>query len=141
MIKTNNIELWEIMKDGKHGEIFEVSECILSSYIGQQLMVEEKTDYRGKYKALIEASKKGDSSEQALFKLYGCLGTAKFKKVQDYQEIDYAEALKMLGDYRVVYYLKDGNYMELSRYTDFSELDLVDFDDLFIRSFYKKGDK
>jgi hypothetical protein len=131
-------ELWEIMKDGKNNEVFEVVSCNLSSYIGTQIKVQVKEELWESYKCLVKADADGDG-EEALATLYGCLGTAKYKKVQQFTEIKLSEALQMLEDYRVVYISNAGEKVELSRYTSMESLYISDFSDLMNKKFYKKG--
>lgn len=138
-MKTNNIQLWEILKDGKNGEVFEVVDCVLTQFIGTKVKVKETSDYRGHFKCLVEPDSKGED-EKNLITLYGCLGTAKFKQVQEFESISFEEAVERLHDYRAVYVLHAGEYQELSRYTDFVDLDIDDFSDLFCKPFFVKGD-
>lgn len=135
---TKTYELWEIMKDGKNGEIFEVVSCSLTSYKGHQLEVVTKKEHLGSFKCLVKPGATGDG-ESVLATLYGCLGTAKFKKVEHFEEIKYEEALKMLSEYRVIYSYQSGIYKELSRYTDLQDIYIEDFSDLMNKTFYKKG--
>jgi hypothetical protein len=138
MIKTTGIELWEIMKDGKDGEIFEVTSCNLSSFVGHKIKVSVKEELWESYKCLVNPDVEGEG-EEALAKLYGCLGTATFKKLQQFEEITLAEAIERLNDYRLVYYRSGSGHKELSRYTDFDDLYVDDFSDLLSKQFYKKS--
>lgn len=73
--------------------------------------------------------------------MYGCLGTAKFKLVEEFTEITFKEALERLNNYRVVYYKWGAEYKELSRYTDFAEMFVKDLSDLMNTRFFVKGGK
>lgn len=139
-MKTNNLELWEIMKDGSHGEVFEVTNCVLSQFMGHQIKVHEKEDMGASYRCLVNPNSEGKGdSDEVLSKLYGCLGTAKFKKVEQYEEISFTEALNTMNNFRKVYVIKEGEKVEITRYTDFSDLYLTDFADLMNKTYYKKG--
>lgn len=131
-------ELWEIYKDGKNGEIYEVVSCSVRDYIGHQVKVSAKTEGFESFKCLVKPDRYSDNAESSLVTLYGCLGTAKFKKVEHYEEITLADAVERLKDYRTVYYKFGTQYEELSRYTKFVDLFIDDFADLMNTKFYVK---
>lgn len=138
MIKTTNIELWEIMKDGSNGEVFEATDCCLPQYIGTKVKVKAHTE-RGKlYRCLVNPDATDDSKE-SLAVLYGCLGTAKFRKVQEYEELTLMDAIKRMQELRLVFIRSNGEYKEFSRYDDFRLMQVDDMSDLLSTIFYKKG--
>lgn len=139
MIKTTGIELWEIMKDGKNGEVFEVAECNVHGFNGTKIQVKETFEKGSRFKCLVNPNIKGEGAE-SLATLYGCLGTAKFRKVQEYEDITLIEAIERMQDYKLVYIRHMGEYKELTRYDDFSDFHVDGMSDLMVTTFYKKGE-
>jgi hypothetical protein len=132
---ADTVELWEIFKDGKNGDIYEVVECIVEDFIGKKIKVSADANY----KALVSADTP-DWSEDAsnLVTLYGCLGTAKYKKVETYKEITFDDAIKRVKDFRAVYIKQGNNYGHFNKYTAFEDLGISDLADLFNAKFYIK---
>jgi hypothetical protein len=133
----NTVELWQIFKDGKDGEVYEVVDCSVESYIGMKIKV--KADKQ--HKALVKADTPSwDDDADNLVTLYGCLGTAKYKKYEQYKEITLEETIKRIKGFRTVYVIDCGEYKEISKYTDFGFLDIGDFADLLNKKFFVKED-
>ena len=131
-------ELWEIYKDGKNGEVYEVAQCLIPSYIGTQLEVKVGKLGKGSSKCLVSPEVEGDG-EDALAKLYGCLGTAKYRKVEQYTHISIFQALSKLNNYRTVYIENDaGEKVALCKYTSLSDVDVYTMADLMDANFYVK---
>lgn len=131
----NTLELWQIFKDGKDGEIYEVVDCSVEGYIGLKIKV--KAD--GENKALVNADTPDwDADAGNLVTIYGCLGTAKYKLYQEYKEITLEEAIKRIRGFRTLYVFECGEYKEISKYTGFDFLEINDFADLLNKKFYVK---
>lgn len=132
------VQLWEIMKDGKNGDIFEVDQCSIPSYIGQQVKVQFKREGSQSFKSLVKADAKGDS-EDTLFTIYGCLGTAKYRRVEQFDEVTFIQAMEKLDNHRMLYVKHGSNYVQFTKYTDFRGLGIDDISDLMNKTFYVKG--
>ncbi|APT46601.1 hypothetical protein [Bacillus safensis] len=137
-------ETWEILKNGKNGEVFEIVHCALPVHIGLQARVTEETDHRGSFKSLVKAEAKPDDKDSSnLIQMYGCIVTAQWRKVEmySYSSLSLHLALRMLAAGKTVYVKsKDSSseYKAVNRYTDFEDIGVLDFDDLANKSFYKK---
>lgn len=83
MEKEKLYELWELYKDGVHGEIYEVAECSVDGFVGNMLKIHKRTSGDKQFLSLVEITHPDDRAgdETMLITLYGCLGTAKYKKV------------------------------------------------------------
>ncbi|NRF01914.1 hypothetical protein [Bacillus subtilis] len=136
------LKLWEIMKDGKQGEVYEITDCALVQYIGTQVKVEETQDYRGKYKTLVKPETKGCNSDASnIVTIFGCMGTATWRQVltDPHKKISVHEAINRLNEGKTIYYKNGDNYQKVRRYTSFCSLGIDDFSDLIMRAqFYKK---
>ena len=130
-------ELWEIYKDGKNGEVYEVAQCVVPSYIGEKVKVFTS---EGNYKALVEADADVDYADsKSLVTMYGCLGTAKYRKVEAYKPITLSEAIYKLENYRTVYVSDDaGEIKTLCKYTDLEDVGIYTIADLMDANFYVK---
>ncbi|MEH7117242.1 hypothetical protein V7128_07445 [Neobacillus vireti] len=138
--KAETFELWQIMKDGKDGEVYEVVDSKIFGFLGQQLKVQEKDGF----KCLVKADTSDEDMDASnLVPLYGALGTAKYKKVElyTYKEISIHHAIRLMSEYRTVYIKRAGKFKELGRYTDFEDLGIADMSDLMATTFYVKEAK
>lgn len=136
-INSNSIQMWEILKDGKDGQVFEVVQCNLSDFVGRQVKVKEKTTYGKKAKCLVKPDSTGDS-EANLVTLHGHLVTAKFKMISTFKEISLSHAVTLMEENDEAVYISDGSAKRIwSKYDDFEDdLNIVDFDDLVSKKFY-----
>ncbi|MDS9997110.1 hypothetical protein [Bacillus atrophaeus] len=135
------LKLWEIMKDGKNGEIYEITKCALTSYIGTQVKVQETQDYRGKYKTLVKPEASDNPTDASnIVTIFGCMGEATWKKVENviYTPIDFTKTVQLLGKGFTVYKKRGSNYVSMSRFTSFEDVDIDDFSDLAGTQFYMK---
>ncbi|MED4819176.1 hypothetical protein [Bacillus atrophaeus] len=135
------LKLWEIMKEGKNGEIYEITDCALTSYIGTQVKVQETQDYRGKYKTLVKPEANDNPTDASnIVTIFGCMGEATWKKVEavTYKPIDFMDAVNRLDQGFTVYRKKGKHFFSLSRYTSFEKARIEDFSDLIQTQFYKK---
>ncbi|OEC78269.1 hypothetical protein [Bacillus halotolerans] len=135
------LKLWEIMKDGKNGEIFEITECALTSYIGTQVKVQETQDYRGKYKTLVKPEANDNPTDASnIVTIFGCMGEATWKKVENviYTPIDFTKTVQLLGKRVTVYKKRGSDYVSVTRYTGFESIGIDDFSDLAGTQFYMK---
>lgn len=137
-------ETWEILKDGKHGEVYQVAECAVSDYKGLKAKVTEDRDSRGSFKSLVKAdTPSSDKSSNNLIPMYGCIVTAKWEKVEQYS---YAlinnphELVRLMQEGKTVYVKEPfrAEYKAVNPYTEFDSLGIADFDDLLSKPFYKK---
>lgn len=135
MMPKRAYELWEIYKDGKHGDIFEVIDCVIPSYEGMQVKV---VTADGGYKALVKPEADNPDDATTLITVYGCLGTAKYKKVDSFKKISFEDALNRINNFRTVYAFDGREYIQVSKYTDFEDIDVSDFADLLTKPFYIK---
>jgi len=131
-------ELWEIYRDADNGDVFEIVECTVPNYLGSKI----KVMTNGMYKAIVkpETDISKPSTESALVPLYGCYGTARFKKVEEYRKIyGFHNVITKLNSRSSVFYMRDGEYKRFTRTTSFSDLgDIEDIFDLDETSFYEK---
>lgn len=132
-------ELWEILKDGQHGEVYEVVSCSVPDYVGSQVKVITESNHTGEYKALVRPDVKGlRGTEEDLVTLYGCLVTAKYKKVLKYRAITVQEALSRLGNNESLYVLHEGEYVLVNKWQTFETLDFKYVYNLYNSTFYIK---
>lgn len=136
MRKTENIQLWEIMRDGKHGEVFEVVSCPLDSFKGHKIKVHAKANG---CKCLVRPEAVTEGADE-LVTLYGCLGGANFKKVEEYITITLEDALNEVRNLHSIYIKNSlGVYTEITQYSAFRLLGIDDMSDLLRQQFYKVG--
>lgn len=77
------LKLWEIMKEGKNGEIYEITDCALTSYIGTKVKVQETQDYRGKYKTLVKPEANDNPTDASnIVTIFGCMGKLHGKRLR-----------------------------------------------------------
>ena len=139
-VQSKPVELWEIYKDGKDGDIFEITECTNDFYVGKKVRVIEDENFQGKYKALLKADTPEDMEHDTLVTIYGCLGTAKYSKVEKVRQIDLETVIARLKNCQPVWLNKVGEgEKQFSKYADFKDLDIYDFDDLMKAEFFVKG--
>ncbi|MGG4390515.1 hypothetical protein ABEU97_20495 [Priestia megaterium] len=136
------MQLWEIFRDGKNGEIFEVVDCSVEGYLGMRVKVNAHSDITGDYKTIVQADADLESKDASkIVTIYGCLGTAEFKKVEYYREIAFEEMTKLIHSFRTVYVKQGEEYKQISKYTSFDDIDIDDLADLMNKTFYVKESK
>lgn len=131
--ETDLYELWEIYKDGQDGEVFEVVNCIIPEKVGTQVKLLAS---EGMYKALVHPDR-----FNKIVQMYGCLGTAKYKKVLSYKEISVFEAMRILmkpHSNRSVYILKGLSYERLTKSDRLEEFDIYSIQSLIGEKYYIK---
>lgn len=136
----NNYSLSDIYRYGKDGDIFQVTRCSSTNYIGYQVRVEMDTsDSDHSYKCLVEAdSPRGTDNAKYLVTHYGCLGTADFFLTNDYEQVDLLDVFTRLREGYPVY-VRDGGlccYSQITNFTDFEDMHIEDFDDLMTKEFF-----
>ncbi|WP_407708495.1 hypothetical protein ACIU4M_00590 [Bacillus altitudinis] len=131
-------ELWEIYRDAENEDVFEIVECTIPQYKGRRI----KVMTNGLYKAIVkpETDISKTTTESDLVPLYGCYGTARFRKVEEYRKIHgFNNVYTKLNSRKSVFYMRDGEYKRFTRTTPFSDLgDVEDIFDLDEISFYEK---
>lgn len=130
-------ELWEIYKDGKNDEVYEVAQCVVPASIGKRVKVFTAED---DYKTLVEADTDIETASTAnLVTMYGCLGTAKYRKVEQYKQVTLSEALVLVRNRKPVFALdENGEYVSFFRNTAFSDIDMFYVYDLLHSKFFVK---
>lgn len=132
---TNILKYWELFEYGTDGEIYEIIESPVSDFLGNQVQL------KGDHSTGVVLKRVGtyhDNSSETLVTSYGAVTGATFRRIENYVEISLSEALDRMRNHETVYLKYYGDYTVVERYTDFEDIDLVDFDDLMDAEFYIK---
>lgn len=130
----NEFSYWEVFRYAGDNDVFEITDSPVSDFEGSRVVMKK----HGNSLVMKKFGTYHDDSADSLVTPYGAVTGATFKRVEAYVFVSFIDALQLIKDGSTVF-IKDGDeFCKIGLYTDFSDLYIDDFDDLFEAEFYIK---
>lgn len=134
--KTGNIyTYWEVFRFGGDGDLFEIIDAPSPSYIGKRVVMKQQEGFGVVMKQI---GSYHTNHIDTVVVPHGSITGATFKRVEEYNHVEWVEGLKAIKAGKDVFVKKSDEYKKVGLSTDVDNVGVYDFDDLVELDFYTK---